>query len=486
VLIVLAAQWIADEGIRTACAAANDRELGIRDAAGKRLVPFYGLYCWASDFESPQYLELVKETGFQLISTHISPDEESGMLVAARHGVQLAGYYSPNRYARTGDTEGYRRAIRGAVSRYGPNGSLWKENPDVPANPIIYWVIDGEPGTELRPEGDTMPDEAFAGCLKVAYEELKAWDPRCKVVAMGPIGMYGAMPGPDYVDRERKIMGPHAFIRGVHEHGGFPYYDCLDIHPFSFPMPPDSAGLDRMLRWIKEECRKRGGERPIWFTEIGFPMAYGPPNPFHNTKDQAADYMVRALAISARHNVQGLTLTYVNDQHSPRRAQGYYLYKGYGLYINGKMRPAAKAVKLMIDLIPDPLLLEVISDGENIGDAARRWSDRPYNDSAFYCYKFRGRNGSQVYVLWTEGKPFRYYLKVPQDKMALYNRELIGGVVYSKESGSINADNEIRLPVTGTPLFLSTEVTPEQEAATELYLRPSHWTRWKPITGAED
>lgn len=460
---------------------------GLRAADGKRVVPFYGLYCWASDFSNPAYLDLVKQTGFGLISTTLSAEQEPGMLIAAKNGIEMAGYFSPNRWARTGDVEGYRKAVREAVRRWGPGGSLWKENPDVPARPVRWWVIDGEPGTELKPEGDMMPDEAFVPCLKAAYEELKAWNTECMVVGMGPIGCVdGAIPGPAYVDKTRKIMGGRVFIRGVNEHGGFPYYDAVDMHPFSFPMPPDSTGLAKTLKWVQDECRTRGREKPIWFTEIGFPMAYGPPNPFHVTKDQAADYMIRALALSARHNVQCLTLTYVNDQMSPRRAQGYYLYKAYGLYKNGKMRPAAKAVKLMAELIPDPRVLEIISDGENIGEAAARWSDRPYLDSAFYCYKFKGRGDSQVYVLWTDGKPFRYMLKVPNDKMALYNRELLGGVVYSKENGSINADGEMRLPVTGTPLFVSTEVAAEQEAATKQYLAPEDYHNWKPIEGAED
>ena len=175
-----------------------------------------------------------------------------------------------------------------------------------------------------------------------------------------------------------------------------------------------------------------------------------------------------------------------NDQFSPRREQGYFLYKGYGLYGNGKMRPAALAVKLMMDLIPDPQLLEVISDGENIGEVAERWSDRPFLDSAFYCYKFRGRNGSEVTVMWTEGKPFRYNLKVDKDKMVLYNREMLGGVVYSKESGSITAAGQMRVPVTGTPIFVSNEVSAEQEAATKQYLAPEKYQEWQQIRGAED
>ena len=456
------------------------------DAAGERIVPFYGLYCWASDFESEQHLSLVKQTGFRLISTTLSAGEEKGMLVAAKNGIQMAAYFSPNKWAKDMDTEGYRKAVREAVARYGPGGSLWKENPGLPALPVIYWVIDGEPGTELKPKGDLMPDEAYAACLKVAYEEIKAYNKECKVVAMAPIGTPGSTPGPEYVDKERKVMGAYAFIRGVHDHGGFAYYDCIDLHPFSFPMPPDTAGLAAMLTWVKEECRKRGGEKPIWFTEIGFPMAYGPANPFHVTQDQAADYTVRALALSARHDVQCLTLTYVNDQFSPRAGPpAYFLYKAYGFYKDGKMRPIAEATKLMADLMPDPVLLEVLSDGANIGQAASRWSDRPYGDSPFYCYKFKGRSSSEVYVLWTEGRPFRCNLKVPGDKVTLYNRELLGGIVYSKAAGSISATGEMRLPVTGTPIFVSTEVAPEQEKATDNYLKPENYRDWKPIRGAE-
>jgi hypothetical protein len=458
-----------------------------RNAQDERIVPFYGLYCWASDFESPRYLDLVKQTGFRLISTAVNAEQEPGMLVAARNGVQMAGYFSPNRWARTMDTDGYRQAVREAVRRYGPGGSLWKEHPDVPATGIVYWVIDGEPGTEIKPEGDMMPDEAYVACLKVAWEEIKAYNKDCKIVAMAPIGCVdGALPGPNYVDKSRKIMGGQAFIRAVHERGGFAWYDCIDLHPFSFPQPPDTAGLAKTLRWVKDECRKYGKEKPIWFTEIGFPMAYGPANPFHVTQDQAADYTARALALSARYDVQCLTLTYVNDQMSPRREQGYYLYKAYGFYKNGKMRLAAKITRLMAGLMPDPVLLEIVSDGENVGQAAARWSDRPYDDSPFYCYKFRGRNNSEVTVLWTEGRTFRYNLKVPNDKMTLYNRELLGGIVYSKAGGSINAGGEMRVPVTGTPLFVSTEVSPEQEQATENYLRPAKIGDWKAIEGSEN
>ncbi|MBN2584392.1 MAG: hypothetical protein JXL80_15125 [Planctomycetes bacterium] len=88
--------------------------------------------------------------------------------------------------------------------------------------------------------------------------------------------------------------------------------------------------------------------------------------------------------------------------------------------------------------------------------------------------------------LWTEGRPFKYRLKVPGDRVVLYNRELLGGVVYSKESGSISDEGEIKIPVSGLPLLVSTAVTPEQEEATKLYLAAPTPGQWKPIRGAED
>ena len=452
-----------------------------------RPTPFYGLYCWASDFQHQLYRGPINEVGFKLIGSMLNAGEEKGMLLAAQDGVETAGIVGFNSYGRTMDLDGWRKRVQEAVARYGYGGSLWKDNPKVPPMPVRYWIIWGEPGTALKPPGDMMPDEAYAKGLKVAHEVIKAANKDYKIVGMSPIGSFGSLPSPTYSSKERKIMGAYAFIEGVHKHGGAAWYDCIDIHPFSMPLPSDTAGLAKMLKWLKAECKKYGREKPIWLTEIGFALSYGPTKPFHVTKDQAADYMVRCLAICARHGVQTLTLTYVNDQFSGRDNRSWFLYKAYGFFKNGKLRPIAKATKLMKDLIPEPpQLLEVISDGENVSPAPVKSSDRPYKDSPFHCYKFKGRNDSQVWVVWTEGRPFYYMLKVGVDKVALYNRELLGGIVYSKASGSINDAGEMKIPVSGLPLLISTEVSKEQEEATKQYLGPTDYKKWKPIRGAED
>ena len=454
--------------------------------------PFYGLYAWCSGIDETSSLPLIQDIGFKIISSTLDPRDKGrtdrGLALCAKNGIQVAGIVGPNAYAKTMDLDGWRKAVTEKVERYGPGGTFWKEHADVPARPIMYWCITSEPGTEMKPPGDMMPDEAYFKCLQVAHEVLKGRSKDIQIVAMSPIGGFAAVPSMNFVDPNRKIMGPGAFTQGVHKLGGAKLYDVYDMHAFTFPMPPDTGGTVKIIDWLNEETGKNGGVKPIWFLDWGFATSYGLENPFHVTKDQVADYAVRGYMLSAAHGVQCITYTYIHDQFSSTAQQGKgYRYKGYGIFGPGnKMRISAKAIKMMIGLVPDrPKLLETISDGKNPSPAPSRSSDRPYTDSPFYCYKFQGAGDDEVLVAWTEGRPFRYELKVKGDKVALYNRELLGGIVYSRENGSL-IDGKIRVPITGTPFFVSTKVTPEQEKATVIYLRPPNYKDWKPIAGAED
>jgi hypothetical protein len=466
------------------------------DSAKKRVPPFYGLYAWCSDIDETGTMPLLKDIGFKIISSMISLDDkgktERGMLVCAKNGIEVAGIVCPNGRERKPDKnldlDDWRKEVKDKVQRFGPGGTFWKEHPEAPNRPVYFWCVTSEPGTELKPLGDMMPDEAYFKYLQVASEELRSFSKDIVVVAMSPIGGYAAVPSMDWVDKTRKIMGPKALTEGVHKLGGAKLYDVYDMHAFTFPMPPDTGGTLKLIDWINEETGKNGGVKPIWFLDWGFATSYGLEAPFHVTKDQAADYAVRGMMLSAAHGVQCITYTYIHDQFSSSGQQGKGLrFKGYGIFGPGnKVRPLAKCIKKMIDLIPDPPKpLEKISDGANPKDVAKRSSDRPYTDSPFYCYKFQGVGDDEVIVAWTEGRPFRYEMKVKGDKVVLYNREMLGGIVYSKENGSL-ADGTITVPITGTPIFISTKVTPAQEKATIDYLRPAKMGDWKPIAGAED
>ncbi len=443
----------------------------------KKAPPLYGLYTFGGEFE--KNIKLIKETGFKLISMPLNEDDtEKGFRCAAKNDIEVAGILTCNSFVNKNmDLKGWRTLVNKSLRRYGPNGSFWSENKDLPARPVRYYVIWGEPGTELNPPGEMLPDEAYYQMLKAASEEIRAYDKELKIVAMSPIGTYAGALSRDTINKKQKVMGPYAFIKGVHKYGGASLYDCIDVHPFTYPMPPDVGGVQEVFKWLKEETKSNGGEKPIWCTEMGFPLSYGMANPFVYTKDQAADNFVRFLALCARHGVQTVTLTYPEDQYS---VSGRF--KGYGIYSReGKMRIAAKAIKLMIELLPEPELLSVISDGQTPNPEPVKSSYEPYKDSPYFCYKFKGRNNSEVIIAWTSGKPFIYELGGLKEKnVALYNRELFGGVVYTVK------DNKIKVPISNVPLFISNEVTEQLIKNTESYLKVGNDIKWIPVLGAED
>ena len=114
----------------------SDQQLGIRKANGQRDVPFYAFYCWASDLhEKPGRFKLLADTGIKMIGSPLREEQEPGILQCATRDIQVAGILGFNSYGRTMDLDGFRKYVHAAVRRYGPEGSLWKENPKVPAMP---------------------------------------------------------------------------------------------------------------------------------------------------------------------------------------------------------------------------------------------------------------------------------------------------------------------------------------------------------------
>lgn len=93
----------------------------------------------------------------------------------------------------------------------------------------------------------------YAKVLKTAYETVKSVDPAIRVAFTGTAGV------------------PHAWIRKVFEAGGSKYFDVMNVHPYSHPSQPEGAmdaNTDKLRALMKEfGC----GDRPIWYTEIGWP-----------------------------------------------------------------------------------------------------------------------------------------------------------------------------------------------------------------------
>ncbi|HEX7293400.1 MAG TPA: hypothetical protein VF259_02540 [Solirubrobacterales bacterium] len=73
--------------------------------------------------------------------------------------------------------------LRLVVSRYGPSGSFWLENPDVPPRPVRVWQVWNEPNFKyfvVRPN----PVE-YGKLVNISYTALRSADPGAKVVLAG-------------------------------------------------------------------------------------------------------------------------------------------------------------------------------------------------------------------------------------------------------------------------------------------------------------
>ena len=82
------------------------------------------------------------------------------------------------------DPADFARFLPLLVARYGPNGSLWREHPEVPKTPIRQWQVWNEPN--LTRYWNVAPwAPSYVKLLKAADKALKAADPRSKTVLAG-------------------------------------------------------------------------------------------------------------------------------------------------------------------------------------------------------------------------------------------------------------------------------------------------------------
>ena len=133
--------------------------------------------------------------------------------------------------------DGYAAFVRETVRRYGkrmPVIEIWNEQ-----NIAGFWK-------------NPNPTNYLA-LLKVAYKAAKEVDPSVRVALGGTAGW------------------AHGFIRSLYAIGAKDYFDIVNVHPYCYPYPPEEP-----LRKGFEELRKimaeyGDAEKPIWFTEIGWP-----------------------------------------------------------------------------------------------------------------------------------------------------------------------------------------------------------------------
>jgi hypothetical protein len=190
------------------------------------------------------------------------PDRK--ILAAARAGIDVLGLivrspawaaqqpgqvFSPPR-----DPADYAAFASALVARYGPNGQLWQQHPEVPKRPVEAWQIWNEPNIAVYWTKQPFM-RGYATLLNGAYAAIKQADPHATVVMAGLANF-------SWRDLARLFEKGGARLR----------FDVAAVHPFS-GRPSNSVkivGLNRMVL-----NRHGARSKPIWLTELTWSSAKG-------------------------------------------------------------------------------------------------------------------------------------------------------------------------------------------------------------------
>ncbi|MGN6258251.1 MAG: hypothetical protein ACTHN3_10965 [Solirubrobacterales bacterium] len=153
--------------------------------------------------------------------------------------------------------------VRAAVKRYGPGGSFWREEDELPYLPIRRWEIWNEENIvtfATRPE-----PKRFATLIRIAGRIIHREAPGSEVILGGLFGRPLQIPpnvaSGDYLSR---------FYRAGNVKK---YFDGVGLHPYvadARAMGAQLANLRRIMR------RHHDSGTPLYVTELGWGSASGP------------------------------------------------------------------------------------------------------------------------------------------------------------------------------------------------------------------
>ena len=151
------------------------------------------------------------------------------------------------------NADDFARLLTALVTRYGPNGSLWAEHPEVARQPVRSWQIWNEPN--LTRYWNLAPwAPSYVALLKRAHRALKAADPGAKTVLAG-------LPNESW-----------KAITALYDAGAHGSFDIVALHPYT-GIPKN---VIRIVKIVRREMARRGDAKmPVWITELSWPAAKG-------------------------------------------------------------------------------------------------------------------------------------------------------------------------------------------------------------------
>lgn len=149
------------------------------------------------------------------------------------------------------------RFLRAAVDRYGPRGSFWRENPDLPRMAVRQWEIWNE---ENIVTFSKEPDpERFGRLIRISGQLLHRIEPNSTVILGGLFG--------------RPLQTPPniqsgGFLAALYRVPGIKrYFDGVALHPYV----ADAAALQGQIENLRRVMSFNGDRStPLYVTEMGW------------------------------------------------------------------------------------------------------------------------------------------------------------------------------------------------------------------------
>lgn len=180
---------------------------------------------------------------------------------------------------------GWPRYVAEVVNRYGPDGSFWRENPDLPPNPPVAYQVWNEQNSDFYYKPKANPQE-YARLFVSAAEQVRAGDPKAQILSGG---MFGT-PQNEGSQYAWPFLGEFLRERGVVKH-----LDAVGIHPYAGSL----RGIKYQFRKLRGKLKRAKLKRmPLQVTEIGWSSA--PPRQSQTMFQQGRKGQARLVDKSMR------------------------------------------------------------------------------------------------------------------------------------------------------------------------------------------
>jgi hypothetical protein len=161
--------------------------------------------------------------------------------------------------------------LKGAVARYGPNGSFWAENPVVPKRPIRTWQIWNEENFKYF-VAKTNPAE-YGKLVKLSAAALKSVDPGAKANLGGMFAL------PKGCRKQQANYCAAEFLDAMYEKtpGIKSKFAGVALHPYTGKYQELTPAIEEFREVLAEHSDSGKG---LWITELGWSSQ--PADPLRN------------------------------------------------------------------------------------------------------------------------------------------------------------------------------------------------------------